>query len=75
MSPGIAALDRIAAVGGQTDVTIKDIARRANVSYATVSRALKHKRGEWETTRQRILQLAERMCYTPNAIAMGLVKK
>jgi LacI family transcriptional regulator len=57
------------------EVTIKDIARRANVSYATVSRALNNKSGVRETTRRRILELAEELCYTPNAIARGLVKK
>jgi LacI family transcriptional regulator len=75
MSRGIEALGRIAVVVGQKDVTIKDIARRADVSYATVSRALNHKTGVREATRQRILQLAEQMSYTPNAIARGLVKK
>lgn len=58
-----------------TEVTIKDIARKANVSYATVSRALNNKRGVREATRTRILDLASKMSYTPNAVARGLVKK
>jgi LacI family transcriptional regulator len=57
------------------EVTIKDIARKANVSYATVSRALNNKRGVRESTRHRVLELAAEMSYTPNAIARGLVKK
>jgi LacI family transcriptional regulator len=61
--------------GNITEVTIKDIARRADVSYATVSRALNNKPGVRDATRRRILQLAEQMSYTPNAIARGLVKK
>ena len=68
-------MDRLAGIVSQTDVTIKDIALRADVSYATVSRALNNKPGVRESTRRRILQLAEQMSYTPNAIARGLVKK
>jgi LacI family transcriptional regulator len=58
-----------------SEVSIKDIARKANISYATVSRALNDNHGMREATRGRILQLAEQMAYTPNAIARGLVKK
>lgn len=72
---GIEDLKRIAGAMNTMEVTIKDIARRAKVSYATVSRALNKKPGVRETTRRRILQLAEQMSYTPNAIARGLVKK
>jgi LacI family transcriptional regulator len=57
------------------ETTIKDIARKANVSYATVSRALNNKRGVRESTRQRVLDLAAQMRYTPNDIARGLVKR
>ncbi len=59
----------------RTEVTIKDIAKQANVSYATVSRALNNKRGVRESTRSRVLDLAVELAYTPNAIARGLVKK
>jgi LacI family transcriptional regulator len=75
MSRRIEAEDRIPVVISKADVTIKDIARKANVSYATVSRALNNKRGVRQTTRSKILELAEQMSYTPNAIARGLVKK
>ena len=66
---------RTTGAGNKTDVTIKDIARRANVSFATVSRALNNKTGVRETTRRKVLQLAKQMSYTPNAIARGLVNK
>ena len=55
--------------------TIKDIAQRANVSYATVSRALNNKPFVKEATRRRVLSLAKELNYTPNALARGLVKK
>ena len=53
--------------------TIKDIARAANVSYSTVSRALNRKEGVGEATRERIMAIAREFGYTPNAIAQGLV--
>lgn len=56
-------------------VTIKDIAKRANVSYATVSRALSGSSEISEETKNRILDLANEMGYTPNTIARGLVTK
>ncbi|MDW7671013.1 MAG: LacI family DNA-binding transcriptional regulator [Bacillota bacterium] len=53
--------------------TIKDIARMANCSYATVSRALNNKPGVNKQTRERIINLANQLDYQPNAIARGLV--
>jgi LacI family transcriptional regulator len=55
--------------------TIKDIAKKANVSYGTVSRALNNKYGVRKETRERVLSVAVKMGYLPNAIARGLVKK
>jgi len=55
------------------NVTIKDIAREAQVSYATVSRALNNKYGVNPDTRSRILRIAGELNYSPNAIARGLV--
>ncbi len=55
--------------------TIKDIANKANVSYGTVSRALNNKYGVKKETRERVLAVAVKMGYSPNAIARGLVKK
>jgi LacI family transcriptional regulator len=57
------------------DATIKDIARKAGVSYATVSRALNGKYGVKATTRERVLSIARRLGYRPNAIARGLVTR
>ena len=54
-------------------VTIKDVARVANCSYATVSRALNNKPGINAQTRQRIIDVAGQLGYQPNAIARGLV--
>lgn len=56
-------------------VTIKDIAREAGVSYATVSRALNDHPDISVKTKARIVQIANEMGYSPNAIARGLVKK
>jgi LacI family transcriptional regulator len=55
--------------------TIKDIAARADISYATVSRALNGKYGVSQETRDKVLALAEEMGYRPNAIAQGLVNR
>jgi LacI family transcriptional regulator len=57
------------------ETTIKDIARAAGVSYATVSRALNGKYGVRGSTRERVLAAARRMGYRPNAIARGLVTR
>ncbi len=56
-------------------ITIKDIAEKAGVSYATVSRALNGRADVSEVTRSRIFELAQVMGYQPNAIARSLVKK
>lgn len=56
-------------------ITIKDIAEKAGVSYATVSRALNGRPDVSEVTRSHIFELAEQMGYQPNAIARSLVKK
>lgn len=56
-------------------VTIKDIAKAANVSYATVSRALSGHSEISDKTKKKIRKLAKEMGYTPNAIAKGLVTK
>lgn len=56
-------------------VTIKDVARRAGVSVATVSRALNGLGGIGEETRAYVLQVCEEMSYVPNTLARGLVKQ
>ena len=56
-------------------VTIKDIAREAGVSIASVSRALNGMDGISEENRNRILRVCERLSYTPNGLARSLVKR
>jgi len=55
--------------------SIKDIALKANVSIATVSRAINGSSNVTPLTRQRILQIAKELDYHPNAIARSLVQK
>ncbi len=55
--------------------TIKDIAKLANVSIATVSRALNGKSNTNEDTRRRIIKIAADQDYHPSAVARSLVKK
>lgn len=55
-------------------VTISDIAKRAKVSPATVSRVLNDSGYVKEETRHRILEAIKEMNYTPSAIARSLSK-
>ncbi len=57
------------------NATIKDIAKRLDISYATVSRALNDRYGVHPKTKERILAMAQDMNYLPNAIARGLVRQ
>ncbi len=54
---------------------LKDIARRANVSVATVSRALHDHPRISRATRRRVQQLAAEMGYVPNETARSLVRR
>jgi len=54
-------------------VTIKDIAQIAGVSHSTVSRALNNSPALNEETKKRILEIAKKLNYTPNASARSLV--
>jgi len=56
-------------------VTIKDIARMANVSHTTVSRALNNKSRICKETKEKILTLARELNYRPNFIARSLVMR
>lgn len=53
--------------------TVKDVAKRAGVSTATVGRALGGYGRINETTKQRILQLADEMGYRLNRIARSMI--
>lgn len=55
-------------------VTISDIARKANVSSATVSRVLNNSGYVKEDTKKRIQAIIKELDYTPNAIARSLSK-
>lgn len=57
-------------------VTIKDIAREANVAVSTVSKVLnKRDASIGEATRIRVRETAERLGYQPNMVARGLRAK
>ena len=53
-------------------VTVKDVARVAGVSQATVSKALNDSREVSEETRERVTAVASGLGYRPNAIARSL---
>lgn len=55
--------------------TVKEIAKKANVSVATVSRALNDDTKVKEETRDLILSVAKELNYTPNIIARNFVKQ
>lgn len=54
-------------------VTIQDVAREAEVSVSTVSRAFTAPEMVREETRHHVLQTAERLGYRPNRAARGLI--
>jgi LacI family transcriptional regulator len=56
-------------------VTIKDVAREARVSVASVSRALNGHHTVTEDTRQRIEGVASRLRYIPNSGARSLITR
>ena len=56
-------------------ITIKDIARMANVSHTTVSRALNNKPRIKNETKEKILSIARELSYRPDFIARSLVMK
>ena len=59
----------------QTQVTLHSIAKAANLSANTVSRALGDKDGVREKTRQRVKKLAAEMNYRPNLLAKSMRQK
>jgi LacI family transcriptional regulator len=54
---------------------IKDVAKKANVSTATVSNVMNSSRFVKEETRVRVLQAMEELNYTPSAVAKSLKGK
>ncbi|MCB0718641.1 MAG: LacI family DNA-binding transcriptional regulator [Bacteroidetes bacterium] len=57
------------------DVTIYDIAERASVSIATVSRVLNNSTRVAEATRQRVLEIADELGYEPHTSAQNLARR
>jgi LacI family transcriptional regulator len=53
-------------------VTVADVARRAGVSTASVSRALSGTHGVGEAVRQRVIAAAQELGYRPNDVARSL---
>jgi DNA-binding LacI/PurR family transcriptional regulator len=58
----------------QHQVTIKDIAKVLGISISTVSRALKNHPDISEVTRNQVKELARKLNYEPNALALSLRK-
>lgn len=56
-------------------ITLELIARQANVSVSTVSKALSGHKAISQKTKDKINKIAEDLGYTPNATARSLVKK
>ena len=57
------------------NVTIYDVAKRADVSLATVSRVLNNPEKVAEATKQRVLKVIEDLGYRPNMVARGLASR
>lgn len=55
--------------------TIKDIAHELGISISTVSRALHNQPDVNKETRKAVLELAEKLDYHPNKVALSLLKK
>lgn len=58
-----------------SEVTLKQIADELGISAMTVSRAINNRSNVDEKTRERVLEKARSMGYTPNHIAKSLVSK
>src|SRR3954469_4836582 len=57
----------------QRAVTLTDVARLAGVSVATASKALNGRDEVAEATRQRVIEAADRLSFSPNPLARGLL--
>lgn len=56
-------------------VRLKDVAKKAGVSEATVSLSLNNNKMIKDETRQRVHKIAKELGYTPNSLARSLVKQ
>ena len=57
------------------DITIKDIAHKLDISTSTVSRALRNRPDVNPETKAKVKELAKKLNFEPNAIALSLVSK
>jgi LacI family transcriptional regulator len=64
----------ISKLGRNGVIKLEDVARRADVSPTTVSRALHEGNLVAKTTRERVLAAAAELGYVPNLLARGLVQ-
>ncbi len=55
-----------------TRVTIKDLAKKMNLSVSTISRALHNHPGIGKKTTREVQKMAKRIGYTPNSVASNL---
>ena len=60
---------------GKSHVSLKDLAREIGVSISTVSRALNNHPDISPEVTQKVKKLAAELNYTPNPLAMGLLKQ
>ncbi|MFI5690222.1 LacI family DNA-binding transcriptional regulator [Kribbella sp. NPDC051586] len=72
LADGENADDGRATTGRSRRVTISDLARRLQISKASVSYALNGRAGVSEETRRRVLDLAEELGFHPNSAAVAL---
>lgn len=56
-------------------VTIRDVAREAGVSVATVSRVLNKSGYVQEDTKKLVLEVIQKLNYKPNEVARSLYKR
>ena len=56
-------------------ITVKDVARQAQVSPGTVSNTLTGKRRVSQAVRARVLQAVEELSYQPNILARSLINR
>ncbi|ANS73490.1 transcriptional regulator [Paenibacillus yonginensis] len=57
------------------NITIKDVAKQANVSVATVSRVINGLDRVSESTRKRVLKIIQELNFVPNNMAASMVNK
>lgn len=58
-----------------TQITIKDLAKKLNISVSTVSRALRNAADVNPETKRAVMALAKELNYEPNLMAWGLAKR